>query len=147
MHSELDFRPVQIITGHVIYNRPYKYWPDENDPCLQNGKIYQFSKEISNKISNLSIVLSNSSSILIIGSFVTFDSSSTVFVSWTKSFWCGRLTEYSVKAQWRLGECLGRQLRAPPAGRSSSKSRRFAPLPSSGAIELGAVEYRWKNLT
>ena len=30
MHSELDFRPVQIITGHVIYNSPYKYWPDEN---------------------------------------------------------------------------------------------------------------------
>ena len=32
MHSELDFRSVQIITGHVIYNSPYKYWPDENDP-------------------------------------------------------------------------------------------------------------------
>ena len=32
MHSELDFRSVQIITGHVIYNNPYKYWPVENDP-------------------------------------------------------------------------------------------------------------------
>ena len=31
VHSELDFRPVQIITGHVIYNNPYQYWPDEND--------------------------------------------------------------------------------------------------------------------
>ena len=31
MHSELDFRPVQIIIGHVIYNSPYKYWPDEKD--------------------------------------------------------------------------------------------------------------------
>ena len=30
MHSELDFRPDQIITGHVIYNSTYKYWPDEN---------------------------------------------------------------------------------------------------------------------
>ena len=30
MHSELDFRPVQIITGHAIYNSPYKYWPAEN---------------------------------------------------------------------------------------------------------------------
>ena len=37
---------------------------------------------MSNKISNLSIVLSNASSILIIGSFVTFDSLSTLFVSW-----------------------------------------------------------------
>ena len=25
MHSLLDFRPVKIITGHVIYNSPYKY--------------------------------------------------------------------------------------------------------------------------
>ena len=31
MHSELDFRPVQIIKGHVIYNSPYKY---ENSQCL-----------------------------------------------------------------------------------------------------------------
>ena len=30
LHSELDFRPVQILTGHVIYNSPYKYWPNEN---------------------------------------------------------------------------------------------------------------------
>ena len=30
MHLELDFRPVQIISGHVIYNSPYKYWPDKN---------------------------------------------------------------------------------------------------------------------
>ena len=30
MHSQLDFRPVQIITDHVIYNSPYKYWPAEN---------------------------------------------------------------------------------------------------------------------
>ena len=35
MHAELDFRPVQIITGHVIYNSPYKYWPDENDQDKQ----------------------------------------------------------------------------------------------------------------
>ena len=35
MHSELDFRPVQIITGHVTYNSPYEYWPDEND--LEGG--------------------------------------------------------------------------------------------------------------
>ena len=34
MHSELDFRPVQIIAGHVIYNSPYKYWPNENDLYL-----------------------------------------------------------------------------------------------------------------
>ena len=32
MHSELNFRPVQIITGHLIYNSPYKYWLDENNP-------------------------------------------------------------------------------------------------------------------
>ena len=32
MHSELDFRPVQLITSHVIYKSPYKYWPDENGP-------------------------------------------------------------------------------------------------------------------
>ena len=25
LHSELDFMPVQIITGHVIYNSPYDY--------------------------------------------------------------------------------------------------------------------------
>ena len=31
MHSELDFRPASIITGHLIYNTPYKYIPDEND--------------------------------------------------------------------------------------------------------------------
>ena len=30
MHSKLDFRPVQIITDHVIYNSPYKYGPAEN---------------------------------------------------------------------------------------------------------------------
>ena len=36
MHSELDFRPVQIITGPVIYTSPYKYWPDEND---QSAKV------------------------------------------------------------------------------------------------------------
>ena len=30
LHSELDFRPVQIITGHVIYKTPNKYWPDKN---------------------------------------------------------------------------------------------------------------------
>ena len=33
MHSGLDFRPVQIITGHVVYNSPYKYWVSENGPC------------------------------------------------------------------------------------------------------------------
>ena len=33
-HSEVDFRPVRIITGHAIYNSPYKYWPDENDRSL-----------------------------------------------------------------------------------------------------------------
>ena len=32
MHSELDFRPIQIITGLLIYNSPNKYWPDENVP-------------------------------------------------------------------------------------------------------------------
>ena len=32
MHSELDFRPFQIIKGHVVYNSPYKYRPDEKDP-------------------------------------------------------------------------------------------------------------------
>ena len=30
MHKYLDFRPVQIVTGHVIYNSPYKYWPAEH---------------------------------------------------------------------------------------------------------------------
>ena len=34
MHSELDFRPVQVISSHVIYNSPYKYWPYENDLWL-----------------------------------------------------------------------------------------------------------------
>ena len=34
MHLELESRPVQIIKGHVIYNSPYKYWPDENSQCL-----------------------------------------------------------------------------------------------------------------
>ena len=33
MHSKLDFRPVQIITDHVIYNSPYKYGPAENGLC------------------------------------------------------------------------------------------------------------------
>ena len=28
MHSELDFRPVQIITGH---NSHYEYWPNESN--------------------------------------------------------------------------------------------------------------------
>ena len=32
VHSELDFRPVRIITDHMIYNSPYKYWPAERGP-------------------------------------------------------------------------------------------------------------------
>ena len=37
MHSKLDFRPVQIITDHVIYNSPYKYGPAENGhPLAEN---------------------------------------------------------------------------------------------------------------
>ena len=46
LHSELDFRPVQIITGHVIYNSPYKYWPDENGPShlisSQSNQLFLF---------------------------------------------------------------------------------------------------------
>ena len=34
MYSKLDLMPVQIITVHVIYNSPYKYWPDENDHSI-----------------------------------------------------------------------------------------------------------------
>ena len=30
MHSKIDFRPVQNITGHMTYNSPYKYWVAEN---------------------------------------------------------------------------------------------------------------------
>ena len=29
LNVPLDFMPVQIITGHVIYNSHYKYWPAE----------------------------------------------------------------------------------------------------------------------
>ena len=56
MYLKLEFRPVQIITGHVIYNSPYKYWPDENDPkqiikyqynCYFNGKDIFFRIENS----------------------------------------------------------------------------------------------------
>ena len=43
MHSELDFRPVQIITDPVIYNSPYKYWPDENDLRNVQEKLEKFT--------------------------------------------------------------------------------------------------------
>ena len=39
MHSEIDFRPVQIKIGHVIYNSPYKYWPDENGLYLEKRSM------------------------------------------------------------------------------------------------------------
>ena len=37
-HSELDFRPVQIITGDVIYKSLYKYWLGENGLSFTNWK-------------------------------------------------------------------------------------------------------------
>ena len=53
IQSELDFRPVQIITGHVIYNSLYKYWPDEtayvlgkNQNWNDNG-ILEFTDSIT----------------------------------------------------------------------------------------------------
>ena len=47
MHSKLDFRPVQIITDHVIYNSPYKYGPAENGHAgifrfLMKGIFYHY---------------------------------------------------------------------------------------------------------
>ena len=36
MHLKLDFRPVKIITDHVIFNSPYKYWPAERGPSHRN---------------------------------------------------------------------------------------------------------------
>ena len=45
MHSKLNFRPVQIITDHVIYNSPYKYGPAENGhKHRQNVDIFGLPK-------------------------------------------------------------------------------------------------------
>ena len=41
MHSLLDSRPVQIITGHVTYNSTYKYWPAENGHAWPMSHSFQ----------------------------------------------------------------------------------------------------------
>ena len=55
MHSELDVRPVQIITGHVIYNSPYKYWLADNGQVntkqrLQPSKFLLSSGSVANTL-------------------------------------------------------------------------------------------------
>ena len=43
MHSKLDFRPVQIITDHVIYNSPYKYvlTAERGDCSVRTKKLHK----------------------------------------------------------------------------------------------------------
>ena len=47
MHSELNFRPVQILTGHVIHNSPYDI-DQMKTTIVRNFDQYVFLRKSTN---------------------------------------------------------------------------------------------------